>query len=118
MCSSDLLVDTADGILMLGAYGWAFVKPARKLFYNLAITLLSVTAAVVIGGIEVLGLIADRSASTGAFWRIVAEINANFATLGYGIVALFAAGWIGAMLLYRLRADDRAPAPFAATKSE
>jgi high-affinity nickel-transport protein len=113
-----ILVDTADGILMLGAYGWAFVKPARKLFYNVAITLLSVVVAFVIGGIELLGLIADRSGSKGAFWRIVTEINANFATLGYAIVALFAVGWIGAMLLYRLRPDDRAPTPFAATNSE
>ena len=112
------LVDTADGILMLGAYGWAFLKPARKLFYNLAITLLSVVVALVIGGIEVLGLIADRSGSEGAFWRIVREINGNFATLGYAIVALFAAGWIGAMLVYRLRGDDRASAPWAAINSE
>jgi nickel/cobalt transporter (NiCoT) family protein len=112
------LVDTADGILMLGAYGWAFVKPARKLFYNLAVTLVSVVVALVIGGIEVLGLIADRFGSERAFWRIVREINANFATFGYAIVALFAAGWIGAMLLYRLRGDDRAPTPLPATNSE
>jgi nickel/cobalt transporter (NiCoT) family protein len=112
------LVDTADGILMLGAYGWAFVKPARKLFYNLAVTSLSVVVALVIGGIEVLGLVADRFGSERAFWRIVKEINANFATLGYAIVALFAAGWIGAMLLYRLRGYDRAPAPLPATHSE
>jgi nickel/cobalt transporter (NiCoT) family protein len=112
------LVDTADGILMLGAYGWAFVKPARKLFYNFAITLVSVVVAFVIGGIEVLGLIADRLDSERAFWRIVAEINANFATLGYAIVAIFAGGWLGSMLLYRLRGYDRAPAPSAATNSE
>jgi len=112
------LIDTADGILMLGAYGWAFVNPARKLFYNFAITLLSVVIALFIGGIEVLGLIADRSGSGGAFWRIVAAINANFATLGYAIVAIFAAGWLGSMLLHRLRGDDRAPAPSAAINSE
>jgi len=103
---------------MLGAYGWAFLKPARKLFYNLAVTSLSVVVAVAIGGIEVLGLIADRSGSDGTFWRIVMQINANFATLGYGIVAVFAAGWLGSMLLYRLRGYDRAPAPWSATNSE
>jgi high-affinity nickel-transport protein len=112
------LVDTADGILMLGAYGWAFVKPARKLFYNLAMTLVSVVVAFFIGGIEVLGLIADRLGRDGAFWRIVMEMNANFATLGYVIVAVFAAGWLGAMLLYRLRGQDRAPAPWPATNSK
>jgi nickel/cobalt transporter (NiCoT) family protein len=112
------LVDTADGILMLGAYGWAFVKPARKLFYNFAITLLSVVIAFVIGGIEVLGLIADRLGGERAFWRVVADMNANFATLGYAIVAIFAAGWLGSMLLYRLRGGGRASAPWPATTSE
>src|SRR4029077_17134593 len=95
------LVDTADGILMIGAYGWAFVKPVRKLFYNLTITAVSVAVALVIGAIEVLGLIAQRVGSEGAFWRIVTHVNANFATLGYVIVAVFAAGWMGSLLLYR-----------------
>ena len=56
------LVDTTDGVLMLGAYGWAFVKPIRKLYYNLTITLVSVVVAVLIGGIELLGLLGDGSA--------------------------------------------------------
>jgi nickel/cobalt transporter (NiCoT) family protein len=105
------LVDTADGILMLGAYGWAFVRPVRKLFYNLTITIVSVAVALVIGAIEVLGLVAERAGSEGAFWRVVAQLNMNFATLGYAIVAVFAAGWMGSMLFYRLRGDDRVPAP-------
>jgi nickel/cobalt transporter (NiCoT) family protein len=112
------LVDTADGILMLGAYGWAFVEPARKLFYNLTITLVSVVVALVIGAIEVLGLLANRLGGDGAFWRAVTEMNVNFATLGYAIVALFAGGWVGSMLLYRLRGYDRVPAPRAAANSE
>jgi high-affinity nickel-transport protein len=103
------LVDTADGILMLAAYGWAFVKPVRKLFYNLTITFVSVVIALMIGVIEVLGLIAERSSGEGAFWRIVTEMNVNFATLGYAIVSVFAAGWMGSMLLYRLRRDEGAP---------
>lgn len=107
------LVDTADGILMLGAYGWAFVKPVRKLSYNLTITAVSVAVALAIGAIEVLGLIAERVDSQGVFWRIVTQVNANFATLGYVIVALFAAGWMGSLLIYRLRGDAR-----AATNSE
>ena len=112
------LVDTADGVLMLGAYGWAFVKPVRKLFYNFAITLMSVVVALVIGGTEVLGLIAGRLDSERAFWRIILELNANFVTLGYAIVAIFAAGWLGSMLLYHLRGYDRASAPSAAMNSE
>ena len=55
------LVDTTDGVLMLGAYGWAFVKPVRKLYYNLNITLVSVLIAFVVGGIEVLSIIAANS---------------------------------------------------------
>ena len=54
------LIDTTDGVLMLGAYGWAFVKPIRKLYYNLTITAVSVVVAVLIGGIEALGLIGDQ----------------------------------------------------------
>jgi nickel/cobalt transporter (NiCoT) family protein len=108
------LVDTADGILMLGAYGWAYVKPLRKLFYNLTITLVSVIVALVIGGIEVLGLIADRFGSEGRFWQIITELNTNFAVLGYVIVAVFVASWTASMVLYRLRGNERTPASCAA----
>jgi nickel/cobalt transporter (NiCoT) family protein len=108
------LVDSVDGILMLGAYGWAYVKPLRKLFYNFTITLVSVVVALVIGGIEVLGLIADRFGFEQGPWRIVTEVNMNFATLGYAIVAVFVVGWMGSMLLYRLRGGERAPVSCAA----
>ena len=54
------LIDTTDSILMLGAYGWAFVKPIRKLYYNLTITAVSVIVAVVVGGLETLNLIGDQ----------------------------------------------------------
>jgi nickel/cobalt transporter (NiCoT) family protein len=101
------LVDTADGILMLGAYGWAYVKPMRKLLYNLTITSVSVLVALVIGGIEALGLLADHIDSNGAFWRSIAAVNESFGTLGYVIVALFAASWGASMLVYRLKGYDR-----------
>jgi high-affinity nickel-transport protein len=103
-----ILVDTADGILMLGAYGWAYVKPARKLFYNLVITFVSVLVALVVGGIEVLGLIGDRFGFEAAFWQTIARLNANFGTLGYVIVALLAASWGVSLLVYRLRGYGRA----------
>ena len=67
------LVDTTDGMLMLGAYGWAFVKPIRKLYYNLTITFVSVVVAVLIGGIEALGLIADKLSLEGPFWDVVGD---------------------------------------------
>jgi nickel/cobalt transporter (NiCoT) family protein len=110
------LVDTADGILMLGAYGWAYVKPVRKLLYNLTITSVSVVVALVIGGIEALGLIADRFGSEGGFWQAIAGLSANLGTLGYVIVAVFAASWGASMLWYRIMRYDRRDAGLDATE--
>ncbi len=101
------LVDTTDSVLMVGAYGWAFVKPVRKLYYNLTITLVSVLVAVAVGGIEVLGLVADRFGGQGPFWTLVAALNDNFSALGYAIIAIFAASWLVSALIYRLRGLDK-----------
>ena len=65
------LVDTTDSVLMVGAYGWAFVKPIRKLYYNLTITFVSVLVAVLIGGVEALGLLADKFGLSGGLWDAV-----------------------------------------------
>src|SRR5690349_14939308 len=65
------LVDTTDGILMLGAYGWAFVKPVRKLYYNLNITLVSVLVALVVGGIEALSIVSSQLNLSGGFWNFL-----------------------------------------------
>ena len=100
------LMDTTDGVLMTGAYGWAFVKPIRKLYYNLTITFVSVVVAVVIGGIEVLGLIAGRLDLTGGIWDVVSGLNDNFGTLGYVIVGLFILSWGISTLVYRLKRYD------------
>jgi high-affinity nickel-transport protein len=97
------LVDTTDGVLMLGAYGWAYRNPLRKLFYNLTITSVSVLVALVVGGIETLGLIADQLHLQGPFWNVISAINDNFGVLGYGIVALFIASWGVSFLIYRLK---------------
>jgi high-affinity nickel-transport protein len=101
------LIDTTDGVLMLGAYGWAFVKPIRKLYYNLTITLVSVLVAVLIGGIEVLGLVGEHFALAGPFWDGIGALNDGSGTLGYLIIALFAASWLVAALIYRLRGYAR-----------
>ena len=101
------LADTADGVLMLGAYGWAFVKPIRKLFYNLTITLMSVLVAFVIGGLEALGLIGERLGLQGWFWELVAGANDQMALLGFVIVGIFAAAWAASALIYRLGGYDR-----------
>ncbi len=101
------LVDTTDGVLMLGAYGWAFKKPIRKLYYNLTITALSVAVALAIGGIETLGLIGDQFDLQGWFWDGVGALNENFGLLGYGIIGVFVAGWALSVAVYRWKGYDR-----------
>ena len=100
------LIDTTDNVLMLGAYGWAFVKPIRKLYYNMTITLVSVMVAFVVGGIEALGLLAGEFHLQGPFWDLVGKLNDNFGTLGYLIIALFAVSWIVSIWIYRWRRYD------------
>ncbi len=95
------LIDTTDGVLMLGAYNWAFVKPMRKLYYNLVITAVSVVVAVLIGGIEGLGLIGDQLGLTGWFWDGVGVLNDNFNGVGFAIIFVFIAAWIVSLLIYR-----------------
>ena len=102
-----LTVDTTDGILMLGAYGWAFIKPLRKLYYNLTITLISTLVAALIGGIEALGLAAQILDLSGPFWRFIDTLNGNFGLLGYGIVAIFTVGWLASAMLYKLKDYER-----------
>jgi high-affinity nickel-transport protein len=102
------LIDTTDGIAMLGAYGWAFVKPVRKLYYNLTITSVSVVVALVIGGIEGLGLAAQElNMSGGPFWNFINVLNNNFGYLGYSIIGIFLVSWLVSIAVYRLnRYDD------------
>ncbi len=100
------LIDTTDGILMLGAYGWAYIKPIRKLYYNMTITLVSVIVAVVIGGIEVLGLIGDKFHLTGAFWELLGDVGSRFGMIGYFIVGLFVLSWMLSWAYYKWRRYD------------
>jgi high-affinity nickel-transport protein len=101
------LIDTTDGVLMLGAYGWALTKPVRKLYYNLTITFVSVLVAVLIGGIEALGLVADRMNLEGPFWSFIGTLNDNFGSLGYLIIAIFVGSWLISIAIYRLGRFDR-----------
>ncbi len=102
------LIDTTDSILMLGAYGWAFVKPIRKLYYNLTITAVSVIVAVVVGGLETLNLIGDQLGLTdgGGFWGAIGSLNDNFGVLGYIIVGIFVVAWLVSYLVYRANRYD------------
>ncbi|WP_027824393.1 HoxN/HupN/NixA family nickel/cobalt transporter [Laribacter hongkongensis] len=97
------LVDTLDGHLMLGAYGWARMQPIRKIYYNLSITFVSSLVAIVIGAIETLGLLSDQFGLSGGIWDTINSLNDNFGTLGYIIIAVFIASWLISMLVYKYK---------------
>jgi nickel/cobalt transporter (NiCoT) family protein len=107
------LVDTTDSVLMVGAYGWAFVKPIRKLYYNMTITLVSVLVALIVGGIEALGLIAGQLELEGGFWSAIGALNDSFGTLGYLIIGVFAVSWLVSVAVYRLKGYDLIETPRA-----
>jgi len=98
-------VDTTDGIAMRYAYGWAFLKPIRKVYYNLTITIISVLVAFVIGGLEVLTVVAGELRLSGPFWDGLNAVNGETAWqyVGFGIIALFLVTWAVAMAVYRYR---------------
>jgi nickel/cobalt transporter (NiCoT) family protein len=102
-----LTVDTTDGILMLGAYGWAFVDPVRKHHYNLTVTLISTIVALLIGSVETLGLVAQSFKLSGPLWDLVDVVNGNFGLLGYAMLAIFVGGWLVSALIYRMRELSR-----------
>ncbi|HEX3872756.1 MAG TPA: HoxN/HupN/NixA family nickel/cobalt transporter [Solirubrobacteraceae bacterium] len=93
------LLDTLDGSFMNFAYGWAFLKPVRKVYYNITITGLSIAVAFVIGTIEILGLVAQEANLTGGFWNYFQNFNINHA--GLIIVGLFVATWVIALGVWR-----------------
>lgn len=101
------LLDTTDGILMLSAYGWAYVKPMRKLYYNMVVTLISVLVALIVGGIEAFSVFAQRLGLTGTPWNALVAVSNNFGILGFIIVGVFAASWLVCAAVYRLRRYDR-----------
>jgi len=106
------LLDTIDGSFMNFAYGWAFSKPVRKVYYNMTVTALSVAVAFVIGTVELLGLAANELALRGRFWAWVSALNIN--TLGYVIVGLFALTWAIALAVWRLARIEERWAPSVA----
>jgi high-affinity nickel-transport protein len=100
------LVDSTDSILMLGAYGWAFVKPIRKLYYNITITVVSVLVAVLVGGIEILALLGDRLQMHGAMWNFIGSLSDNFGTVGFVVIGVFVASWVVSMIIYHVNRYD------------
>ena len=106
------LLDTTDGVLMLGAYGWAFVRPIRKLYYNMTITLISVLIALGVGGLEALQVLSTQLKWTGGFWTVINDgQRLNSQTLGFYIIGTFILSWGVSTALYKWRGyDDRAEA--------
>jgi nickel/cobalt transporter (NiCoT) family protein len=103
------LIDTTDSVLMVGAYGWAFLNPLRKLWYNLTITAISVVVALLIGGIEALGLVAGKLRLEGGFWDIISALSESLANFGYLVVGIFLASWLLSFALYHWLDLDRQP---------
>ena len=101
------LMDTTDSVLMTGAYGWAFINPIRKLWYNLTITAASVIVAVFIGGLEALGLISDKLVLQGGFWNVVGAFNDNLGNFGFAVVGIFVASWIISTVIYKAKGYDQ-----------
>jgi nickel/cobalt transporter (NiCoT) family protein len=93
------LMDTIDGVFMNAAYGWAFAKPVRKVFYNITITAISIAVALIIGTIELIGVLADQANVTTGPIAAIADIPLDYA--GYGIVGLFFLAWITALAVWR-----------------
>jgi high-affinity nickel-transport protein len=101
------LVDTTDSVLMVGAYGWAFLNPIRKIWYNLTITAISVVVALVIGGVEALGLVGEKLGLEGMFWDTIGALNGDLANFGYLVVGILLASWGVSYLIYRFGGFDR-----------
>ena len=104
------LLDTTDSVLMVEAYGWAFLNPIRKLWYNLTITAVSAMVALLIGGVEALGLVAHGLELEGGFWSFVGELNDDLANFGFIIVAVFVMSWAISFLIYKWRRFEEGPA--------
>jgi len=116
------LADTTDGVLMLGAYGWAFVNPVRKLFYNMTITFVSVIVALFVGGLEVLSLVQGHFNLTGGVWSAVDFLNngnggQNFGFIGIGIIGIFILSWLLSTVIYRVNRYDALEAQVTVSSS-
>jgi len=105
-CAGMTLVDTLNGHLMIGAYGWAQAQPERKILYNFTITAISVLTALAIGLVEVISLAGEKLHLQGMLIDIVESISEHFAILGYSIIVLFVVTWVVSIFLNRFKQQD------------
>lgn len=96
-----VLIDTTDGLTMRIAYGWAFMNPIRKIYYNLTVTVISVLVALAIGTAELLQVLANELSLTGIFWDWLNGLD--FETLGFGIIAIFLVSWLVSVAIWKYR---------------
>jgi nickel/cobalt transporter (NiCoT) family protein len=92
------LVDTSDGVFMVGVYSWAFTDPVRKLYYNVTITGISVIVALAIGSIEAIGLVAEKVGFAGGIWDFAAR---HLGPIGYFVIGVFAGSWFVSFVISR-----------------
>jgi high-affinity nickel-transport protein len=101
-----LTIDATDGVLMLRVYGWAFIKPLRKLYYNMMLTLTSTLLALIIAAIGIGSLIQENLHMDGFFWAAIHELHESYTGLGYVIISVFVLSWLGSEALYRMKGYD------------
>ena len=104
-----VLIDTTDGVTMRLAYGWAFLNPIRKIYYNLTVTVISVLVALAIGTAELLQVVASELNLTGTVWGWLGELD--FETIGFGIIIIFLASWLVSVAIWKYRRFDEIALP-------
>ncbi len=104
-----VLIDTTDGVTMRIAYGWAFLSPIRKIYYNLTVTIISVLVALAIGTVELLQVLTGELGLNGPFWTWIGSLD--FGTIGYGIVGIFGLSWLVSVGYWKYKRYDRLALP-------
>ncbi len=98
-------VDTADGVAMRMAYGWAFLNPVRKIYYNLTVTVISVLVAWAIGTVELLQVLSSELNLNGLFWSSLRTLN--FEMIGFGIIGIFVVSWLASLGYWQYKKYDK-----------
>ena len=99
-----VLVDTTDGVTMRMAYGWVFLNPIRKIYYNLTVTVISVLLALAMGTAELLQVIASELRLTSPPWQWINSLD--FETIGFAIIIMFLASWLILVAIWKSKGLD------------